>query len=204
MTDISQKLFEPAFILVPFTSAYHKKYHASHLAKVLKKPQRTVLRRLEDLRKNNLLDYNSEGRNKYYYLNLSKASSFTLLVMLESYKELEFISKHQDISLLLAELSKHSSIILFGSYAKNLQKKESDIDLVIIGRKSKKTEKIIKKYPFEVNAHYLSLNLFKKQLWAGNHLALEIAKDHIFFGEKEAIIKILIDYYKRGKISIGN
>ena len=198
MTNISQKVFEPAFMMVPFTSDYNKKYHASNLAKVLKKPQRTIQRRLDELSKLHLLEYNHEGRNKYYFLDLNKSTSFSLLVLTESYKELHFFQKHPDISLLLAELSKYSTVILFGSYAKGLQKKESDVDIVILRRKSKTFEKILKKYPFEVNTHYITLPLFRKQLFNGNYLALEIAKDHVFFGDKEEIIKVLIEYYHKG------
>ena len=160
MTNISQKVFEHASVSLPFTNSYNQKLHASYIAKILKKPQRTVLRRLEELRKLHLLEYNHEGRNKYYYLDLDKASSFTYLVMVECYKELQFIQKHPKIALLLTELSKYSSIILFGSYAKNLQKKESDLDLVILSRKSKKMNQILKKYPFEINAHFVSASLF--------------------------------------------
>lgn len=197
MPNISQKILNSTVVLVPFTSDYGQRLHASEIARLLNLPQKTVFRKLNYLQKERLLDYQREGKNKYYFLNLKLVSSFSLLQIIESYKEILFLSKKTALTLLLNELSLKHSIILFGSYVKGRAKEGSDVDLVILGRKSEMINSIIKKYPFEVNPHFISLELFKKRLKEEQPLAKEIARDHVLFGEKEKIIRMLIDYFRR-------
>lgn len=197
MSNISQKILNSITVLVPFTSDYSQRLHASKIARLLSLPQKTVSRKLNYLQKERLLGYQREGKNKYYFLDLKLASSFSLLQIVESYKEIIFLSKNTGLNLLLNELSLKHSLILFGSYAKGRAKESSDVDLVILGRKNERVNSVIKKYPFEVNPHFISLDLFKKRLKEKQPLAKEIAKNHILFGEKEKIIKLLLDYFGR-------
>ncbi|MBU0456853.1 MAG: nucleotidyltransferase domain-containing protein [Nanoarchaeota archaeon] len=197
MTEVSQKLLDSTSVLVPFTRNYADELHASEVSRILKLPQRTVARKLEILQKSNLLNYRRDGRNKYFFLDLKQSLTFSLLELLECYKELDFSLKNPQVSLLLEELAANYSIILFGSYAKGRAKKDSDIDLVIFSNEKKKINEIIKKYHFEVNAHYVNLSLLKKRMKNDWPLAKEIVKDHILFGEKGKIIKAVIDYCKR-------
>lgn len=197
MADISQNLLNKFNVLVPFTKNYTQKIHASKIAQILQLPQRTVARKLEFLEKKKLLFYCREGKNKYYFLDFNRNYSFSLLQIIESYKEMVFHLEYPSISLLLDELSKNHGLILFGSYAKKKAKETSDVDLVIFSRKNKNIEKIIGRYPFEVNIHYVTFNLFEKRLKTNWPLAKEIAENHIFFGPKEKIIKILIDSHRK-------
>ncbi len=195
MTNISQNFANSLDILVPFTRDYAKKMHASEIARSLNLPQRTVARKLEALQKNNLVNYKRVGKNKTFFFDLTLLFSFSLLEMVECYKEILFLLKHLQIGLLLNELAIDHSLILFGSYAKQRSKEGSDIDLVIFGRKNARLQEIISRYPFEVNAHYVSFSLFEKRLKTGWPLAKEIAADHVLLGEKERVIKSLINYY---------
>ena len=191
MTKISQNLSEAVYALIPFTRNYAGELHASEISRTLGLPQRTIARKLEQLQKLNLLNYRKGGRNKYYFLNPG-SSSFSLLEIIECYKELAFSIEYPQIYLLLEELSASKGIILFGSYAKGKAKSSSDIDLVIFARKNQKMTEIIKKYPFEVNAHFVTLHLFKTRIKENWALAKEIMKDHVLIGEKEKIIKIMM------------
>ncbi len=197
MTNISQNIAHSLEVLVPFTRNYAKEIHASEISKVLSLPQRTAARKLEVLQKTHLLNYKRVGKNKSFFFDLNLVSSFSLLEMVECYKEIAFLLKYTQIGLLLNELAKDHSILLFGSYAKERAKENSDVDLVIFARKTSKIKEIITRYPFEVNIHYITLSLFEKRLKTGWPLAKEIAMDHILFGEKEKVIKSLINYYKK-------
>ena len=77
---------------------------------------------------------------------------------------------------------------MFGSYAKGLAKKSSDIDLIIVGKE--KINKVKEKYPYEVNVFYFTLLELKRMLKKGEHLAKEVIKDHIIFGKKDKIIEM--------------
>jgi len=197
MTDISQKWLDGLYVLGPFTRNYSLQLHASEIARLLHLPQKTCARYLDNAAKINLLQFVRVGRNKYFSLDLSHSATFSLLVMMESYKELSFYRRYPIVASILQELSKEHSVILFGSYAKGLAKHDSDVDLVIIGKKSAKFNSLAAKYPLEVNIHYVTAALLEKRLKEGQALAKEIMKDHILFGEKEKIIKMFKDYSKQ-------
>ena len=195
MPNNSQKWLGALDVLVPFTRNYSAKIHASNITKITKVPQKTVYRKLELLVKNNFLDYTREGKNKLYFLRQNQQSTFSLLNLIENFKSLNFVSNYPNIAIMLNEISE--TFILFGSYAKGLAKTSSDIDIVVIGKQNKKLDMLVEKYPFEVNILYFTFTDFEKILRKKEHLAVEIIKDHIFFGDKEKLIKLLIKHNKQ-------
>ncbi len=197
MTNISQKMLDGVNTLIPFTSGYAQKLHASGLAKQLDLPQKTVARKLDYLKEKKLLEFVRVGKNKYFFLDWDKVSSFSLIQMVENYKELKFLAEHPKLSVLINELAWKNSLILFGSYAKNRAKEDSDVDLLILRKKNKEAESIIKRYPFETNPHFFTFAHFKKILEKNEPLAKEIVRHHVLFGEKEKIIKALISYSRK-------
>ena len=81
-------------------------------------------------------------------------------------------------------------LIIFGSYAKNLQKKDSDLDLLIIGNYNEKNIKELEKiYNLEINIKKYDLSIFKKP----DHLFNEVIKDHILIKGGEDFVENLLD-----------
>ena len=196
MANISHKWLGECSLLVPFTREYNRELHASKIAQILSLPQKTVARKLGRLETVHLLQYRREGKNKYYSLNLKNSFILSLLQIVEAYKEIQFKLRHPELGVLLGELSWQASVILFGSYAKGLATKDSDIDLVIFSQKNKKILDILGRFPFPVNVHYVTTSLLGKKLKEQQHLAKEIAHDHILFGEKEKVIKVFINHWR--------
>jgi len=157
MTNNSQKILKELDVLLIYTKGYDQHLYASEIARKLKIPQKTVARKLENIQKKYLLSYERVGKNKHYFLNLDRESSFVLLQILENYKELLFLMKNSKLSLFINEICSENSIILFGSYAKGLEKKDSDVDMVIIGKENKKIKSIMQMYPFEFHSYFFTL-----------------------------------------------
>ena len=128
MTNISQD--SPLYVLVPFMRNYSEKITVSKIARELNLPQKTVFRRMEELAETGVIGFEREGRNKKYFLKESR--KFLVAGLVEGLKELNFLISHPEVSLLLEEISPLTGVIVFGSYAKGLEKKESDVDLVIL------------------------------------------------------------------------
>lgn len=187
MTNISQ-----INTLIPFTQDYRIKIHANKLAREINRPQKTISRQLNSYCEIGLLKYTREGKNKQYYLDLEDPATKILLTLIESHKSVEFLLQNKKIAVLIKELCKKATIILFGSYAKGKATPESDIDLVIIGAR-KSAEEIIKKYPFKVSPQYSTVQKLKALIKEKNALALEIKKDHIIFNNFEEIIDIFME-----------
>ena len=196
MTNISQKWLKELNILVPFTDNYGSAIYGSKLAKISRLPQKTASRKLNQYCDIGFLKFRKEGNNKLYYLDLDHINTFSLIQITELYKGIKFLSQYTKIGLLINDLCKIMPIVLFGSYAKGYATQESDIDLMIIGKKSRKIKEIIGRYTFKVNAHYSTYDNFEKLLQEGNALAKEIGKNHIIFGDCERFMKILRRYCK--------
>lgn len=189
LSNITQKWLD---LLAPFTSNYSLRISASGLSKRTKIPQQTVSRYLNKLAKSNLLDYVKEGKNKLFYFDLEKPTIKTILNSIENQKALQFQLKVKEASVIIEELLHYcESLIVFGSYASGNYTKESDLDLVILGKWNKeKIKKIKEKQLTEVNEHYSSYNEFIELLNSRNPLALEIMKNHILFGDVSKIVDI--------------
>ena len=107
--------------------------HGRALAKQLKTSLTRIQSILTELRKNNVVDYKEVGRNHLYFIKKNLvAKSFVLNA--EEYKLVKIISKYnflEPLFLDVIEKSKAKLIILFGSYAKELAHKNSDVDIYI-------------------------------------------------------------------------
>lgn len=187
MSNITQKWVN---LLQPFSENYSAKLSASEIARRSKIPQQTVSRSLNNLTKLNLIDYVKKGKNKLFYFNLAKETTKLMLNAIEIQKSLEFQLKRKDIAIIVNEILRFSeSLIIFGSYASGKPDKESDIDLVIVGKCNKKDIKKIKdRQIIEINEHYISYEEFGKMLKSKNALAREIMLNHLLLGDVSKIV----------------
>lgn len=189
LSNITQKWLD---LLVPFTSDYSLRISASELSKRTKIPQQTVSRYLNKLAKSNLIDYVKEGKNKLFHFDLEKPTTKTILNSIENQKALQFQLKSKETSVIIKELLHYcESLVVFGSYASGSYTKESDLDLVILGKWNKEgIKKIKEKLLREINEQYSSYKEFTELLNSRNPLALEIMKNHILFGDVSKMVDI--------------
>ncbi len=192
MSDITLKWVK---VLLPFTAGYNLKLTEIQLARSSNTPQQTASRQLNILASQNLVDYTSQGRNKLFYLDFSKLTTHTLIQTLECHKSLEFQQKVREASLIIGELLNHSQgIILFGSYASKKFDKQSDLDIVILGKADKNRIKEMKRgFSIQLNEHYATYNEFAMSLKTRNPLSLEILNNHILFGDISSIVRSMIE-----------
>lgn len=198
MSNITQKWVE---LLSPYLAIYSAKLTASELARKSKIPQQTASRLLNKLVKVNLINYAKEGKNKFFYFDLELQTTRIVLNLIESHKALNFQLKEKKIAIAINEILKHSeSLIVFGSYASGNFTKESDIDIVILGKHNREEIKRIKeKQIVQISEHYTNYNEFTNLLKSRNPLALEIMQNHILFGDVSKIVDIFwrIEYERR-------
>lgn len=187
--NITQKWVD---LLVPYTNGYSAKFSASELSRMTKIPQQTASRHLNVLVNEGILNYIIKGKNKLFYLDLTKEATKILLHQIESYKTLKFQLKNSESSIIINDLIKNcDSLILFGSYASGKYNKGSDLDIIIIGKFDKmKIKKIKERQTIEINEHYSSYNEFYHLLKNKNPLTIEVINNHILFGNISKIIGI--------------
>lgn len=107
--------------------------HIREIARKLKTNQTTVKRRLDELYKQNIVDYKIEGKNYVYFIKKGlEAKSFVIIS--ENYKFILFLKKYPKIKGIIKKITEKENIdmaIIFGSYAKSIANESSDIDIYI-------------------------------------------------------------------------
>jgi predicted nucleotidyltransferase len=187
-------------ILRPYLRDYSLKMSASEISRNTKLERRTVSRFLNNLFKMKLLNYVSQGKNKLFYFDLDKNTSFSLINLIEINNSLDFEFKNKEVSLIISKILDFSEgVIVFGSYASGNNKDDSDLDLVLIGKVNLGEIKKIKSFsPIKINEHVVSFSEFRKILKDKNPLSIEISKNHVLFGDFSKMVKIFLEDKKSG------
>jgi len=167
------------------------KTHLREIARTLNESHSTVLRKINELVKENILDYKKEGKNKIFFIkNNLKARNY--IYSAEIYKLNKLLKKHPKLAIIFEDIKRNFSkgmIILFGSYAKGNPKSGSDIDIYLETNDNKLKNKVK-----EINSK-LSIKIGKFD--TKSLLIKEIIKNHI-------IIRGLEDFYERVEFSKEN
>jgi len=109
------------------------KSHLREISRSLNKPHSTILRRINILLKEGVLDYKKEGKNKVFFIK-NNLKSKNYIYSAEIYKLSKLIKKCPELGIIFEDIKKavpKGMIILFGSYAKENYKEKSDIDIYI-------------------------------------------------------------------------
>ncbi|MBD3163849.1 hypothetical protein GF323_01505 [Candidatus Woesearchaeota archaeon] len=185
-------------IISLYLDDYKKHLSGREIARILKINPQTALNHLNGLVDKKIIIFEKKGKNKEYIINLTSQKARILLEIAEECSSLKKLDK-KEISLLIKEILPFAeSVVLFGSFAKDREKSDSDIDLVIAGKADKEEiGKIKKRHPRQVNIEYISYKDFASSLKKKKALALEILNAHIIFGNVSKIVDIYFQWYKR-------
>lgn len=160
--------------------------HIRGLAKRLGTNHMTVLRKMKELAKENVVDYKEEGKNKKYFLK-GTIEAKGYVFSSESYKLNNALRKYPYLRVIVEKIQRDNRIklaVLFGSYAKGTANPSSDIDVYI-----ETADKRIKEEVCLVNSK-LSVKIGRYD--RSSLLAREIEKNHV-------IIKGVERYYEKTK-----
>tara|TARA_Y100000034_G_C6795701_1_gene356613 strand:+ start:413 stop:961 length:549 start_codon:yes stop_codon:yes gene_type:complete len=158
--------------------------HPRAIAKKLEINHMTIVRKLKCLLDDNIVDFKKVGKNKTYFLKKTiEARSY--LYESEHYKLVRILRKYPELRKIIEKIHRNNKIkltILFGSYAKELAGKNSDID-IYIETKDKNLKKALEQLNSKLSIKIGDFNL-------ESLLAKEIIKSHV-------IIKGVEEYYER-------
>lgn len=161
-----------------------KEMHLREIARTLNESHSTVLRKINELVKEEALDYKKEGKNKVFYIRKNlKAKNYVYFA--EIYKLTKLIKKYPELGVIFEDIKKSVSIgmiLLFGSYAKGSPSKESDIDLYIETSNNNLKHKLK-----ELNS---KINIKLGKFDVSSLLIKEIIKNHV-------IIKGFEEFYEK-------
>ena len=147
--------------------------HVRGIAQKLGESHSTILRQLNNLKKENVIDSKTEGKNKIFFLKKNLISN-NYIQKAELHKLTELLGKSPELSIIFEEILKRTDeklILLFGSYAKGLAKADSDID-IYIETKSRNVKKMVEDIHPKISVKIGTFDL-------KSPLIKEIIKDHI-------------------------
>lgn len=137
-------------ILSTFTD--YRSHYIREVQKLAKVSPRTALLNLRNLEKKGVLTSQTRGKIRLYEITRSSIAQ-EYLILTEQYKKIEFFENNLVIKEIFEESEElmKGIVIVFGSYAKKLQKDDSDLDVFIVGKYDEKIENIAEKYGIEIN-----------------------------------------------------
>lgn len=177
-------------VLSLFTKGYDKHYHIREVEKLLFISSRTALVTLAKLEQKGILESEIKGRNKSYSIKNSLLSR-EYFFLTEQYKKIVFLEKNPLIKEIVEKIESASDsiVIIFGSYAKNLQKDDSDLDLFILGTYNHKIINTVSKtYGVDINVKNYPQKMFNNEL-KQDILFKEILEHHILISGVENFLK---------------
>lgn len=148
-------------------------YHARELARRLEINHMMLNRKFGELVEENVMDYRVEGKNKVYFMKES-VEARAYVFMAENYKLVWLLKMYPLLRGVVDSIIKDKRlklVVLFGSYAKGLAKKNSDIDIFV------ETENSQLKKELDKLDSRLSVKIGKFD--SGSLLGREILKNHV-------------------------
>ncbi len=170
-----QKCYDIAAMEIALDLLKNEKNHIRGIAKNLGASHATILRKVNEMLAENIVDSRREGKNRVFYLR-KNLNARNYIYMAELYKANKFLSHYPQMSVIMGEVlkaTKSGMIIVFGSYARFSSKKGSDID-IFIETKDASLGKRLKLISRKIS---LKTGVFDTH----NLLIREIIKEHIIF-----------------------
>ncbi len=162
------------------------KSHIREIARKLNISHTMARHRLDALLKENVVDFATEGKNKAYSIkNTAEARAYA--IMAEKYALVKTLHKYPELRGITDKLMTDNKIrlaLIFGSYAKGIAKKDSDIDIYI------ETEDTGIKKEIQLSDSRLSIKIGKYN--KDSLLIKEIEKNHVILKGAEL-------YYEKSK-----
>jgi uncharacterized protein len=176
-------------ILKLFTQGYSAELHLRGIEKKVPYSFRTVQITMEKLEQRRVVISKMVGKNKMYELQKSLiAKEYCLLT--ERYKKISFLEQKPFLRGIIEFLEPHLSgiVVIFGSYAKNLEKPHSDLDVFIAGTcDEEEITKISKRFGIHISLKIYPIEIFVEKIHS-DYLLNEIVHDHIILKGAEHFV----------------
>lgn len=177
----------------------------NQIAMQLKESYSFVNRTVTKMIAENLILKEKVGHSLLCRLNIENDKTRVLISLNEVNKKQEFLNKNKELKLITDEiLSKVKNKVIyaaiFGSYAKNTQTKESDIDFFILTKKWFDTTELVKNIYAKYGREISPIVITEKQLTNQKNKPIikEIVKYHIILAGFENFINLMFEDETQG------
>lgn len=187
-----QKRNKELELIIPYLGNYKSRFYLRQLSKLSQVPLKTTQNILTELEKNKLLKSKTEGKNKYFSLNLENTQTKHLVLQAEIYKTNLFLIKYPPLKPLLKNLNSNTPVMVFGSFAKFKTDKNSDLDILTISTKTELPTHLI---PHKIHQVNLTESTFSKALQKNEPLIKEIEENHVILNNHSFYVNLMWSHY---------
>ena len=187
-----QKRNKELDVISLYSGNYKDKFYLRQISKLAKLPLKTCQNVLINLEKKRVLKSKVEGKNKYFSLNLDNIQAKSALLQAVIYKTDIFLEKYSPFKTFLKELNTNIPIIVFGSFAKLIADKDSDLDLMILSEKEELSFHLL---PYKVHKVNMSESSFLKAVKEQETLIKEIEEKHIILNNHSFYVNMMWQQY---------
>lgn len=180
-------------IISLYRGNYAKRFYLREIAKLSKLPLKTTQNTLFKLESEKILKSKTEGKNKYFYLNLENIQTKSFILQAEIHKTSEFLEKYSAFKTFLKSVKTNDLLIVFGSFSKFKAERNSDIDLMVVS--NKKTSLPFHLLPYKNHEIYLAEKSFVKAVKEKETLIKEIEENHVILNNHSFYINTLWENY---------
>ncbi len=182
-------------VLVHYLNDFSREVYGRELLGKVPLSQKAIALTLDKLEKDGILRSRKQGNIKYFKLNVENMGVKDVVTSLEIMKKIRFFDKQRKLANIFR---KDNRIVgVFGSYATGMQRKSSDVDIFVIGKRQKEDyDRNGKLFDVDISIKYFTEKEFRKLAKDKNNLCKEIIANHIIvFGVERFIEIIWRDYY---------
>lgn len=179
--------------VISLFTEYGREFHIREIARLLSMSPRAAQLALRNLEEKATIESKARGKNKVYSLKQTESANDYLLIA-EQYKSIAFKESHPLIAEVIAKIKPHITGVgtIFGSYAKGIEKKGSDLDIFVAGECSiSAIRKIGKAYGIDINVKRYPMAVFENSIQS-DILLKEVAKSHVIFLNAEQFIAVVL------------
>lgn len=178
-----------------FTNGFDNEFYIREAQRALNISPRTSQTVLADLERRGIIESKKRGKIISYHLKKNGISR-RYMTFCEEYKGISFLSGNALISEITEKIEGciDGIGVIFGSYAKGLARKDSDLDVFVIGTYDRKRiDAASQTYGIDISVKCYPLENFRKAL-RGDILVKEVLKSHVAFLNAEQFIKEVFEH----------
>lgn len=182
-------------ILTLFTRGFNKNIYIREAARELNASPRTAQLILEDLERRGVLASVTRGKIRIFSLKPNPLAR-DYLILAEHYKRIAFLRADPLLQGIVEKIVPYLEgiAVLFGSYARQEQKKDSDIDIFVAGTADKaEIRKVSRLYRKPIDIKEYPPEIFEKSIRT-DILIQEVLEDHIVLKGTEELVATALQW----------
>jgi predicted nucleotidyltransferase len=181
-------------VMKEFLKGYSREIYGRELIGKVNSSAKNIALTLKELEDKGILKCSASGNRKHYSLNFSNPLLIEQIINFENLRKIEFLEKNKKLIDLLRSIEAEI-VCVFGSFAKERNRKDSDLDLFIVGKvNTLEIKKLGKNYGINVQVFNVSFKNFSDYAKERKELFMEVLQNHVLFKGQYSFVREVLKW----------